>query len=411
MQLVNVNELQIGQTIAADVSNANGQVILAAGTVICRLHATLLKAWAITRVPVQDGPTPGPGATILAGAPSEPEGFESIANRQDHPALVALATVATQVAEKTGASPVMLLNGNLSVASFRETAKPSGPPISPETIAAKAGNLASLPSVYSRLEKTINNPSSSAADITKILRNDPGLIARLLRIANSAFYGFPRKVEGLEEAVRIIGTRQLQDLVLATVVLTQFKGVNARLVDMRSFWRHSLACGIAARSFAKLRRETNTERFFVAGLLHDIGSLVLYQQVPERAQTALERHRSTAIALEDAERSSIGCDHGAVGAAIMSLWKLPEFFRDTAAGHHNSGYRARTAGTAVIHLADLLALALGLGNNGEIRLPRFSADAWRLVGLEPDCIELVASEVVSHLAEAERMFVSDELAA
>ena len=268
-----------------------------------------------------------------------------------------------------------------------------------------------MPSVYSRLEKTISNPSSSAADITKILRNDQGLIARLLRIANSAFYGFPRRVEGLEEAVRIIGTRQLHDLVLATVVLTQFQGVDAHLVTMRSFWRHSLACGIAARSFATLRRESNTERFFVAGLLHDIGSLVLYQLLPDRSQAALERHRNTTLSLEDAERATIGCDHGAVGSAIMSLWRLPEFFKDVAASHHYPGHRRHTTGTAVVHVADLLALSLGLGSNGEVRLPRFSEEAWNLMGLAPECLDQVAEEVVSHIEEAEKMFVGDDVPA
>jgi putative nucleotidyltransferase with HDIG domain len=410
MQLVNVSELQIGQTIAADVSNSRGQVILAAGTVVGRLHPTLLKAWAITAVPVVD--SPAEGAANSTATPSEGDDSECLTDRQEHPALVALATVANKVAEKTGNTLVTRFNGALgNKMGSREFGKPPGPPISPETIAGKAGNLASLPSVYTRLEKTINNPSSSAADITRILCHDQGLTARLLRIANSAFYGFPRKVEGLEEAVRIIGTRQLQDLVLATVVLTQFKGIDARHVGMRSFWRHSLACGIAARSLATLRHEGNTERFFVAGLLHDIGSLVLYQQVAERSQLALERHRNSAVSLEEAERATVGCDHGAVGAAIMSLWKLPETFKDAAASHHGSAHRPHTPGTAVVHLADLLVLALGLGSNGEVRLPRFSADAWKTMGLPEDCFGQVADDVTSRLEEAERMFVGDDIAA
>lgn len=407
MPLVKVSELQVGQRIATDVSNGCGQIILPAGTIVSRLHSTLLKAWAVSAVTVEAGPEAG--QPEVASEPSEPDGDE--ASQPAHPAWVAITTVASRVAGKAACLPMRWGEGKAGKPAGPEGGKPVGPSISAETIAAKAGNLASLPTIYARLERTINDPSSSAADITKILRNDQGLTARLLRIGNSAFYGLPRKVERLEEAVRIIGTRQLQDLVLGTVVLNQFKGLDAQLVSMRAFWRHSLACGIAARALAALRRERNTERFFVAGLLHDIGSLVLYQHVPERAQAALSRHCSAGVALEDAERAVIGCDHGAVGAAMMSLWKLPEFFKDTAASHHSSGHRPHTTGTAVVHLADTLVLALGLGSNGEARLPRFSADAWNLVGLETDCLEGVARTVMSRIEEAEAMFMDAEAAA
>jgi HD-like signal output (HDOD) protein len=407
--LIPASELRLGQTIVEDVSNVHGQVVLTAGTVVARLHTSLLRAWGIKSVAVADE-APGNSALAAPASPAPAAGEPPVA-RDEHPVLLALTTAAARFAEKLGTTPAKPFIITPTKPAPRLAGKPTGPPLSPDTIAAKAGNLASLPSVYTRLEKIINNPSSSAADITKILQHDQALTARLLRIGNSAFYGFPRRVEGLEEAVRIIGTRQLQDLVLATVVLTQFKGVDARLVSMRSFWRHSLACGIAARALAALRRESNTERFFVAGLMHDIGSLVLYQQLPERSQAALERHRNTPLPLEEAERAAIGCDHGAVGAAIMSLWKLPEFFKDVSASHHSQGHRQYTAGLAMVHIADLLALALGLGSNGEVRLPRFSEDAWKATGLAPDCLERVAEEVVSKIEEAEQMFVGDDLPA
>jgi putative nucleotidyltransferase with HDIG domain len=289
----------------------------------------------------------------------------------------------------------------------REGERAGWPPISAHTVAGRAGTLATLPSVYSHVDRAINNPSSSVTDIAKILGQDQALCARLLRIANSAFYGAPRRVEHLHDAVRIIGTRQLHDLVLATVVLTQFKGVDARLVDMASFWRHSLACAIAARAIAQRRREPNTERFFVAGLLHDVGSLVLYQQLSERSQVALDRHRHGDQTLEEAERSVIGCDHAAVGAALMTVWRLPEFYREAAASHHGSGQRPHTMGTATIHLADLLALAVDLGHNGEVRLPRFSVEAWDLLALAPEDLRTIADELLAFIGEAESLFLGE----
>ena len=288
---------------------------------------------------------------------------------------------------------------------------PLGPPISPETIVARVGTLASLPNIYFQVDKAINHPASSIAGIGTILSYDQALCARLLRIANSAFYGFSRRVEDIEDAVRIIGTRQLHDLVLATVVLSQFKGVDAKFVSMQSFWRHSLACSIAARAIARLRHETNVERFFVAGLLHDIGSLALYQSLPERSQLALERHREGDKPLDETERCVFGCDHAAVGAALMTSWTLPPFYRDSTSNHHSAGSRGHTPATAVVHLADLLVQTLDLGSNGEYRLSRLSPDARERVGLQPGALKGVADEVLALLGEIQDLFLSDEKAA
>jgi putative nucleotidyltransferase with HDIG domain len=301
-----------------------------------------------------------------------------------HPVLVELAAVAARLGRKSASAdePGHLLRRPAT--SERKSYRPPWPPVSAETVAGHAKTLVSLPTIFFQVERAINHPSSSSTDIAKALRTDQGLSARLLRIANSAFYGFPQRVESVDQAIRIIGTRQLHDLVLATVVLTQFRGVDANLVTMKSFWQHSFACGIAARSLATLRRESNVEHFFVAGLLHDIGSLVLYQEFPQRAAVALEMHRREKTALDEVERSVIGCDHGQVGAALMTLWKLPESYREVAANHHNpAGSRSPSVGTAVVHIADLLVAALALGGNGEIGLPRFCPEAWDLVALPP----------------------------
>ena len=326
-----------------------------------------------------------------------------------NPAHTELVAIARRLAPRTGTTqsasvparagkPVPLRN-------------PLGPPMSPETIVARVGTLASLPNIYFQVDKAINHPTSSTARIGTILSYDQALCARLLRIANSAFYGFSRRIESIEDAVRIIGTRQLHDLVLATVVLSQFKGIDTQLASMPSFWRHSLACSIAARSIARLRREPNVERFFVAGLLHDIGSLAIYQMLPERSQLALERHRDSDKPLDEVERAVIGCDHAAVGAALMTSWTLPPFFRDATANHHSAGSRGHTPATAVVHLSDLLVQTLDLGSNGEMRLPRLSPDAREIAGLAPGALELVSDEVLSLLGEIQSLFLGDDKAA
>jgi putative nucleotidyltransferase with HDIG domain len=405
MHLAKVQEILPGQAVATDVANIHGQVILPAGTVMEAHHRTLLKAWGIVEISVVDDnaipPTSGPSSAAPTAALSVPIAIEEGL----HPALVELAGVAARLGPKSPSADESIPPPSNAATPARKNYRPPWPPVSAETVAGHAKTLVSLPTIYFQVERAINHPSSSSVDIAKALHTDQGLSARLLRIANSAFYGFPRRVESVEQAIRVIGTRQLHDLVLATVVLTQFRGVDANLVTMKSFWQHSFACGIAARSLAALRRECNTERFFVSGLLHDIGSLVLYQEFPQRAAVALEEHRRNQIALDEVERSVIGCDHGQVGAALMTLWKLPESYREVAANHHNpSGSRSPSVVTAAVHIADLLVTALALGGNGESGLPRFCAEAWDLVGLPPSDLGRVAESLLSLLDETLRLF-------
>jgi hypothetical protein len=312
-----VRDLVQGQTLASDVSNLHSQVIVPAGAVLAPRLQSILKAWGIPQVTIEGN---SPNSPPMVDLPLDVASSEFSGERHDgddptHPALLEILTIAAQLKAKSVDSPAALV-AQAETRAFDLSPAPTHPhrswqPISAETVAERAATLASLPTIYFHVERAINHPASSALDIAAVLSSDQALSARLLRIANSAFYGFPRRVEGIGEAVRIIATRQLHALVLATVVLTQFRGVNPRLVSIKSFWQHSLACGFASRAIASFRRESNTERYCVAGLLHDISSLVLYQHFAERAQAALEQHRYANLALDDAKRSFFTVDSAA----------------------------------------------------------------------------------------------------
>lgn len=140
--------------------------------------------------------------------------------------------------------------------------------------------IPSLPEIFYQFKQAIDDPESSFEEIGEIISNDPGLTARLLKIVNSAFFAFPQQIETISHAIGIVGREQLNDLVLSTVVMAQFKDIPQNLIDMESFWRHSIACGLSARIIASQKREANPERFFVAGLLHDIGLVVMCNKLP-----------------------------------------------------------------------------------------------------------------------------------
>lgn len=238
-------------------------------------------------------------------------------------------------------------------------------------------SVGSLPSVYLRLNEVLNDPYSSNADVGAVINDDPGLTARLLRLVNSAFFGFPSRIESIPQALSLVGTQQIHDLALATSVLRMFKDVPEDYIDMESFWRHSLACGICARLLAAQRREPNVERLFVAGMLHDIGRLILCMQYPEGVQNAFELCDEQGTLLYEAERTVLGYDHSAVGRALLYKWNLPAVLQEVVAHHHQPTKAQRfPTEVAIVHVADITAHALLLGDGGERFVPPMEPAAW-----------------------------------
>ncbi len=137
--------------------------------------------------------------------------------------------------------------------------------------------IGSPPLVYRKLHQAMQNPDTSFEDFSSIISADPSLAVRLLRIANSPFYGLGSKVETIMHALSIVGIEQLKELALATILINQFKGIDRDLVDMQSFWMHSIGCGLAARTIAKNMGERHVEPYYTASMLHDIGILIIYK--------------------------------------------------------------------------------------------------------------------------------------
>ena len=251
--------------------------------------------------------------------------------------------------------------------------------------------VASLPAIYHRLTEVMHDPFSSAGDFGSIVADDTGLTARLLQLVNSAFYGLPTKMDSVTQALSVVGTNQLHDLALATSVTTMFKDIPDDLVDMESFWKHSLGVGVCARALATQRREPNVERLFVAGMLHDIGRLIIYSGNPDGARATLERARKENQLLHVMERDVMGYDHASVGRMMLNAWGLPVGLQEPVGYHHEPKKAQRfPIEAAIIHVADILAHALLFGAGGEQYVPPLSHAAWyRLDGGESFSVGLL----------------------
>jgi HD-like signal output (HDOD) protein len=273
-----------------------------------------------------------------------------------------------------------------------------------EKLIAGTGSISSPPMIYDRLVRVINDQRARAADAGRIISEDPGLTARLLRIVNSAMFAFPKPIESVSQAVTLVGTRQIRDLALATSVTRMFEDMPAELIDMYSFWQHSLACGVIARRIAAQRREPNIERFFVAGLLHDIGRLVMFLRAGALVKSAMDRANESGLPLVTCEGEILGCHHGQVGDALLSKWRFEMPYREAVAYHHApSVARLHPAETAAVHVADIMAHGMGWGRSGESRVPPFDPRAWAQLSLDASILPVILKDAERQMDAAMHM--------
>lgn len=269
-----------------------------------------------------------------------------------------------------------------------------------EQLVDETNTVYSLPFFYERLSEAINHPRSSVADIARIITEDQGLTARLLRLANSPMFGYFARVDTITKAVTIIGTQQLRDLALAASVMGIFRGIPEELMNMASFWRHSIACGIIARSLATWRRELNVERFFVAGILHDMGELVMCASMPEAVREMILESRETGSLHFATEHARLGFDHAAVGGALLRKWKIPPNIAEPVSCHH-APWRAEQfpLEAGVIHLADIICQAMEFGFSGEWHVPPLDVGVWERLGIPVSMLGTILKQSEPQLEE------------
>ncbi len=226
----------------------------------------------------------------------------------------------------------------------------------PQTLVDSVLHLISLPEIYFRLQRTIEDPLHTREQVAEILAHDPALSARVLRIANSSYYGFSRPIATVDEAVGIIGELDLRNLALAASLAGSMSKLDRCGVDIDRFWLHSLRTAIVARLVARAAGGCNPETLFVAGMLHDLGILVIYQQNPE-LWLAVGRQVDELHQLRDqAEREVLGFDHAEVGALLIEAWGLPAELVELVACHHQYQIaREYPRSTQILSLANLLA--------------------------------------------------------
>ncbi|MCA1742595.1 MAG: HDOD domain-containing protein [Desulfovibrionales bacterium] len=203
----------------------------------------------------------------------------------------------------------------------------------PEDIVGHEMELISVPDTYLKLQEILKSPKSSAANVAEVVRLDVNLVAKLLRLVNSSIYSFPTKIESVERAVAIIGVEGVSSLALGITAIPMFKDIPPDLMDVPTFWNHSISCAIFSKSIAQAAGFEG-EPFFTVGLLHDVGRLLLLKNLPQAYLQVLLYARGSFIPLMEAENVILGYNHAYLGEILLKKWGCPEKLVTLVGAHH-----------------------------------------------------------------------------
>jgi HD-like signal output (HDOD) protein len=403
MGIVHVDNLKHGMVLSEDARDITSRLLLSKGQRINSNHIRIFKIWGISEVTVEgnygDAETPEP--------PIDPELIEKTINKTkvvfshldlDHPAIRELFKHA--VLYRTRHHKILDHDEKLAFDEY----DPSESHVIKDVrarIDKSEIKLPEVPSIIFELNEIIAAPLVSASDIAGIVNKSPSLASLLLRIVNSAFYGFPSKIDNISRAVTLIGSKEISGLALGISTMTMFKDIPQQIIDMGSFMRHSLACGIISRILAAHKNVPQTEQLFVSGLLHDIGRLIVYKYFPAQARTLLHTARDKGQPLYRIESGHLGCRHTDIAKHLLKKWKLPFSLEDNIFFHHNPSSAHNPDKATIVHLADLTANGLGLGSSGERFAAGFDEEAWEMLGMRPAILKPVVQQAVHQLGSLE----------
>jgi len=275
---------------------------------------------------------------------------------------------------------------------------------------ASIGDIATLPEVTIRIIEIVEDPKSTARDLHDVIKNDPALSVKILKVVNSAFYGLPGQVASVDRAIILLGLSAVKNLAIAASIARLFKGKRiSEQFSAADLWRHSAAVAVAANGLAKLSpHPVLLDEVFVAGLIHDIGTLVERQSFPDEFAEVIRRCYSGGINFLECERQVIGADHQAFGVGLTTKWKFPRHLRAAVGFHHNP--EALTPElrnmAALIQIADTVACQERLGFYLTAQDASITDAMLDVLGITQTQLESIRGSLPAKLSEVEASLIS-----
>jgi putative nucleotidyltransferase with HDIG domain len=260
--------------------------------------------------------------------------------------------------------------------------------------------LPSAPTVLIKVTQMIDDPAASFEALAQGISADPSVAMKVLRLVNSAYYGVRQRVGSLEHAISLLGLKVVKNLVLTATVFRTFSSATpgkALLFEREQFWLHCVGTGIIARALARCAPQghgADPEEAFAAGLLHDVGKIILEQHLHKQFEEALEQSATSGAPLYECENDIIGVNHAQIGGKLAERWKLPDELVGAIYYHHPSADGETIPySAAVVNLADYICYAKEIGMGGPADSANLSPEAWDAAGFKKTDIPTVMSEV------------------
>lgn len=389
--------------LASDLHGPDGTLLLPRGAELSARHIDSLRRRGVVAADVSDGadggaPADAPLDPVLLEKSLEHVSWRFAANDISHPAMAALLEKAAERQARELARGAPLLPEvmpdpraeSMRDMFFREEGDVAD-------LVESEVKLASFPDIYFKIRQILDSPSSTTAQVADVIGKDTSLTAKLLKLVNSPFYGLPHRIDSISRAVMVIGGQEISTLALGISAINAFKDIPPELINMRTFWEHSVSVGTFARLLGGAAGCASGERLFVAGILHDIGRLILFKKLPHAAVEAIYYAKANQLPMCVAEDEVMGFAHPLVGGLLLKAWKFPEALVAAVSCHHNPAACRGNVEPAVLHVADIVAVALGLAPPASSTVPVLDPGAWEALGLAPERLSGLIDEGTSQI--------------
>ncbi|MEA4857265.1 MAG: HDOD domain-containing protein [Solidesulfovibrio sp.] len=387
MGRLSVDALEPGMVLASDLLGSDGKMLLPKGMTLTDSLISSLRKRGVPGADIDEGVEDAGAAEIdevLLKESAAHVARRFLAGDLSHPALAALfeAAVMLQARALAAGEPILPdVAPNPRAESMGDLFFRAEGGV--EDLVDSEVKLASFPDIYFKIRQVLDSPVSSAAQVADVIGKDTSLTAKLLKLVNSPFYGLPHRVDSISRAVMVLGSQEVSTLALGISAMNAFKDIPPELINMRTFWEHSMAVGVYARLLGAAVAQNGSERLFVAGVLHDIGRLVIFKKLPHAAVEAIYYAKANMTPLCLAETEVLGFSHPLIGGLLLKAWKFPEALVATVSCHHTPSACPGDVEAAILHLADIMAVALGHTPPASVMVPPLEPAAWDVLRLDP----------------------------
>lgn len=256
-------------------------------------------------------------------------------------------------------------------------------------------DLPTLSTVITKMVEMLDSQEASPKELADLIEQDQSILSAILKLVNSAFYGFPRKITSVHQAVVILGFSTVKSIALgASIFKAKPRKGEKEVFDRNALWLHSLGVATASKLIAKKIGHGDTDEAFVAGLLHDVGKVVFDAQFPDEFREVVEKVEDENILILEAEREVLSLDHAEAGQILLFKWQLPLPVVNAVGFHHDlekaPAQYQRLA--SIVHLADIICRKLKIGSGGDARIPRVDRNAMRALQITTPMLEEVLKE-------------------